>query len=218
MTDLFLPTWYPRTHVVECTMLRYFPLGSEKRSLKSLLDSVEWTHYYSLDCFFLECGSLNYRTLRGKVISLSQNQYPVPFCMRFLKCLMFCCVPNVVLWLVARLCLTLYDPMDCSPPGSSVHEILQARILEWVALSPSRGSSQTRDQTQVSCIAVRFSTSWTTRKIPSRVSIDDWWVISMFRYWSGCWWWSLVFRMPLECRLLLDGMSLFFSMLILEWI
>ena len=110
------------------------------------------------------------------------------------------------------------DPMDCSPPGSSVHGILQARILEWVALSPSRGSSQPRDQTRVSCIAVGFFTSWATRKIPSKVSIDDSWVNSMFRYWSGCWWWSLVFRMPLECRLLLDCMNLFFSMLILKWI
>ena len=45
------------------------------------------------------------------------------------------------------------DPMDCSPPGSSVHGILQASILEWIAISFSRGSSQTRNQTQVSCIA-----------------------------------------------------------------
>ena len=44
-------------------------------------------------------------------------------------------------------CLTLCDPMDSSPPGSSVHRILQARILEWVAISFSRGSSQPRDQT-----------------------------------------------------------------------
>ena len=52
-------------------------------------------------------------------------------------------------------CPTLCDPMDCSPPGSSIHGILQARILEWVAISFSRGSSQPRDQTQVSCIAGR---------------------------------------------------------------
>ena len=45
-----------------------------------------------------------------------------------------------------QLCLTLYEPMDCSPPGSSVHGILQARILEWVAM-PSRGSACRRDQT-----------------------------------------------------------------------
>ena len=55
--------------------------------------------------------------------------------------------------LVAQLCLTLHDPMGCSPPGSSVHGILQAKILEWVAIPFSRASSQSRDQTQVSHIA-----------------------------------------------------------------
>ena len=58
--------------------------------------------------------------------------------------------------LVAKLCPTLPDLMGCSPPGSSVHGILQARILEWVAIPFSRGSSQLRDQTWVSCIAGRF--------------------------------------------------------------
>ena len=50
-------------------------------------------------------------------------------------------------------CLTLCDPMDCSPPGSSVHEIFQARILQWVAISYSRGSSWPRDQTCIPCIS-----------------------------------------------------------------
>ena len=54
--------------------------------------------------------------------------------------------------------------MDCSPPGSSVHGVLQARILEWVAIPFSRGSSQPRDRTQVSCIAGGFFTSWATRE------------------------------------------------------
>ena len=54
---------------------------------------------------------------------------------------------------VAQLCLTLCNPMDCSLPGSSVNGILQARILEWVAVPFSRGSSQPRDQTRVSHIA-----------------------------------------------------------------
>ena len=60
--------------------------------------------------------------------------------------------------LVAQLCPILCDPMDYTPPGSSVHGILQARILEWVAMPPSRGSFQPRDQTQVSCIAGGFFT------------------------------------------------------------
>ena len=52
--------------------------------------------------------------------------------------------------------------MDYSPPGSSVHEIFQSRILEWVAISFSRGSSQPRDWTRVSCTAGRFFTDWAT--------------------------------------------------------
>ena len=50
-------------------------------------------------------------------------------------------------------CPTLCDPMDCSLPGSSVHGILQARILEWVAMPSLRGSSRPRDQTHVSDVS-----------------------------------------------------------------
>ena len=64
----------------------------------------------------------------------------------------------------AQLSLTLRNPMDCSPPGSSVHGILQVKILKWVAFPFSRGSSQPRDQTQVSCIAGRFFTIWAIRE------------------------------------------------------
>ena len=64
--------------------------------------------------------------------------------------------------LVAQLCLTLCEPTDCSPPGSLDHGILPARILEWVAIPFSRVSSQSRDQTCVSCIAGRFFTIWAT--------------------------------------------------------
>ena len=67
---------------------------------------------------------------------------------------------------VTQSCPTLCDPMDCI-----VHGILQARILEWVAFSFSRGSSQSRDQTQVSHIAGGFFTSWATREAQE--------------YWSG---------------------------------
>ena len=52
--------------------------------------------------------------------------------------------------------LTVHDPMDCSPPGSSVHGLLQARILEWLAIPFSRGSSRPRDWTWVSCIATHL--------------------------------------------------------------
>ena len=59
---------------------------------------------------------------------------------------------------VAKSCLTLCDPMDCSLPSSSVHGILQARILEWVAIPFSKGSTPPRDQTWVSHIAGTFFT------------------------------------------------------------
>ena len=65
----------------------------------------------------------------------------------------FCCC------LVTKSHLTLCDHTDCSLPDSSVHEISQARILEWVALSFSRGSSQPRDRTRISWLAGRFFTT-----------------------------------------------------------
>ena len=54
---------------------------------------------------------------------------------------------------VAELCLTLWDPMNSSQPVSSLHEIFQARILKWVSISYSRGSSWPKDRTHVSCIS-----------------------------------------------------------------
>ena len=78
----------------------------------------------------------------------------------------------------AQLCPTLCNPMDCSPPGSSVHGISQARILEWVTICSSRGSYQPRDQTfvsYVSCIGRRIlsrSTTWKAQ-IWESLWIDD---------------------------------------------
>ena len=63
-------------------------------------------------------------------------------------------------------------PIGCSPPGSSVHGILQARILERVAMPSSRGSSQPRDQTHVSCIAGGFFTVWATRETHNQISVQ----------------------------------------------
>ena len=67
----------------------------------------------------------------------------------------YCCA---VLCLVAQSCPTLCNPMDCNLPGSSVHGILQARILEWIAMPSSRESFQHGDQTQVSRIEGGFFT------------------------------------------------------------
>ena len=65
------------------------------------------------------------------------------------------------------------DPMDCSPSGSSVHEILQARILEWVANPFSRGSFRPRDWTQVARNTGRFFTVWATREAQKVLELDN---------------------------------------------
>ena len=66
---------------------------------------------------------------------------------------------------VAQLCPILWDPMDRSLPGSSVHGIFQAIVLECIAISFSRESSRPRDRTRVSCIVDRCFTVWATREV-----------------------------------------------------
>ena len=85
----------------------------------------------------------------------------IGFCFTHSKSLLFG-VCFVVL--VANSCPILCDPMDCSPPGSSVHRISQARILEWVAISFSSGYSQPRDWTHVSYIGRWILYHWATRE------------------------------------------------------
>ena len=87
---------------------------------------------------------------------------PLIVCFNKHSILLVCCCGC----LVAESSPTLFDPMDYSLPGSSDHGILQARILQWVAIPSSRGSSQPRDQTQVSCTAGRFFTIWATKETP----------------------------------------------------
>ena len=70
-------------------------------------------------------------------------------------CVCVCVCAHTHARLVSQSC-PVCDPMDCSLSGSSLHGVLQARILEWVAIAFSRGSSQPRDQMQVSCIAGRW--------------------------------------------------------------
>ena len=82
--------------------------------------------------------------------------------------------------LIAQLCLTLCDPTDCSLPGSSVHAVLQARTLEWVAIPFSRESSQPGDWTQISCIAGSFFTIWAIRETKYKCFIQlQYWVITI---------------------------------------
>ena len=73
-------------------------------------------------------------------------------------------LPSSACCVVAELCSTLCDSMDCSPPGSSVHGILQTRILEWAAISSCKGSSRPRDWTCISCIGRWILYHWATRE------------------------------------------------------
>ena len=95
---------------------------------------------------------------------------------------------------VTQMCLTLWEPMDCSPPGSSVHGISQAKILEWVAIPISRRSSQSRDQTWVSFIAGRFFTIWTTKEAPCMLI-----TCGRLLYSTGSPTWSLWWPKEVEC-------------------
>ena len=89
---------------------------------------------------------------------------------------------------VAELCPTLCNPVDCSLPGFSIHGILQARILEWVTISLSRGSSQPRDRTRVSLIGGRRFNLWATREAPNHKFILLQMIISKWNCWVavGC--------------------------------
>ena len=86
---------------------------------------------------------------------------------------------------VAQLCPTLCEAMDCSLPDSSIHGIFQSRLLEWVVISFSQGSSRPRDQTWVSCIVSRHFTIWATQEAPSRVSRIN--IRSLRERGSFCW-------------------------------
>ena len=116
-----------------------------------------------------------------------------------------------VLYLVTQSCPTLCNPMDCRPPGSTVHGILPARILEWVALL------QRRDQTQVSCTSGRFFTIWATREaldsilksrditLPTKVHLVKAMVFPVIMY--GCKSWTLKKASAKELMLLNCGIG-----------
>ena len=106
---------------------------------------------------------------------------------------------------VAQSCPTLSNPMDCSLPGSSIHGIFQARVLEWGAIAFSRGSSWSRDQTQVSCMAGRFFTTKPPEKPNFNIYLSTMWS-------SGQWWvWWILWdfsdkNTEVGCHFLLQGL------------
>ena len=105
----------------------------------------------------------------------SCNLLPTSLIAGHAKFLLNCCcsVVNSV-WL-------LCNPVDCTPPGSSVHGIFQARTLEWVAISFPRGSSWTRYQTHISCISRQILSHWTIREALHLIVNEN-----MDNY-KGCW-------------------------------
>ena len=103
------------------------------------------------------CAPASQQPLTFLDLSLHHSHLCLYHHMSFLECLSFYTkVFSLGMCLVAQSCPTLGDPMDCSPPGSSVHRLSQVRILEWVAVSFSRDSFGPRDR---SCI------SWISRQI-----------------------------------------------------
>ena len=135
------------SHVWLCKLMDYSPLGSSVRGIQARI--LEWATISS------SRGSSQPKD--WTCISCIDRQI-------LYHCATWEAQVNVRVVLVTQSCLTLCNPMDCGPPGSSVHGILQARILEWVAIPFSRGSFRPRDRTWVSFIAGRFFTVWATGK------------------------------------------------------
>ena len=134
-----------------------------------------WKYQYYLPCSFLSTGE----TVMNKIVKKSLPPWSVYSLYANHHAATWKNGPKVKLYLqnyniqlrivnevkwseVAQSCPTLCDPMDCSLPGSSVHGIFQAIVLEWIAISFSRGSSRPRDRTQVSCIIGTHFTVWST--------------------------------------------------------
>ena len=143
-------------------------------------------------------ASLSSYMFRECLLSCSVARFSIPFVLKFCDspviCDSYCCC------LVAQLCSTLCDPTDCSPPGSSVCGVPQARILEWVAILFSRGSFQPRDRTRVSCTVRQILYRVATRKALHLWQRE---VVTLLLFWaalispwtlvwasSGSWWWT----------------------------
>ena len=128
-------------------------MGSQNRT---------WLHFHFSLTYFIK-HNVNFLQVHSGCY-IQQN-----FLFFFFKSLssipLYVCTCMKLKVLFTHSCLTLYNPVDCSLPGSTVHGILQARILEWVAIPFSRRSSWCRDWTLVSCIAGAFFTIWATREI-----------------------------------------------------
>ena len=128
-----------------------------------------------------------------------------------LKCVCLCV--QISPSLVTQLCPTLFNPMNCSLPGSFVHGILQTRILEWDAIFFSRGSSWPRDRAWVSYIAGRFFTIWATRKLSKNTGH-----VGLEVKWSEVAQSCLTLCDPMDCSLPGSSVRGIFQARILEWV
>ena len=125
-----------------------------------MLDKVTAESCFNIHSFFLSLY-YSYYSLQSLRKLITDKLLWAHTCLGHLAPIISSCMQAQLL----QSCLTLCSPMDCSPPGSSVHGILQVRILEWVVMPSSRGSSWPRNPTWVSCIAGRFFTHWATREV-----------------------------------------------------
>ena len=141
-------------YVMSLSLFIIFILKSICLSISSLTLISIWMEYLFHPLTFSLCVCLGW-----KWVSCREHIYG-PYFFNSLNHSMSLKVRVLVTQSYPSLC----DPMDCSPPGSSVHGILQVRILEWIAIPLSMGSSWSRDWTQVSHIAGRFFTGWTPGK------------------------------------------------------
>ena len=136
-------------------------LGSQGSTCTPIfkMDNQEGTSEQHMEVCSTLCGSLDGRGVWGRMNTcICKAEFPC-CSSETVTILLTSYSEKKVKVLVIQSCLTLCDPMDCSLPDSSVRGILQAIILEWVAIPFSRGSSQPRDRTQVSHIASRLFTS-----------------------------------------------------------
>ena len=128
------------TVLVQSYRVKHFPIWYKGANDISLLSTEEWGRR----CFFFNPSPLFLWLQKGSPLSTwARSLLPA-----HLYLLQVSCINNSVKLLQS--CLTLYNLTNCSLPGSSVHGILQARILEWVAMLSSRGTSWPRDQTCIS--------------------------------------------------------------------
>ena len=127
-----------------------------------IIGHIEWVMKYNFIYFLctIVYNSFIYNVPNLEITKISFNRKMKKHTQVHIYC---CCC------LVAKSCPALFDPMDYSSPGSSVHGISQKRILEWIAVSFSRGSSWPRDVTCISCIGRQILYSWTTRESPVHI-------------------------------------------------